>query len=101
MNGLVRTREGIKIMRTNRKHQELPEGKMKKFIHDPFNVTIKDIEAICSKEGVITVRQLDGNVYDEVHFPVSTLYKILNLVEESRTVKIVDREEFKKELGNE
>jgi len=74
-------------------HKSVPEGKYRRFVHSPTKVTEKKHEIEITEEGrvIITENQSDDE-YDEVNVPASLIYKIVNLLESTRTTKLVDKE---------
>jgi len=73
-----------------------PEGKRKKFSHSPFEFEHKDkVSGNCNRDGKITIRQegADG-AYDEVVVSASLIYKLVTLLENTRSFKWVDASEI-------
>jgi mannose/fructose/N-acetylgalactosamine-specific phosphotransferase system component IIB len=81
---------------TYQKYDDVPEGKIRQFVHSPFTVSIRhDLEVSCSRNGKITIKQLHENEeYEQVILSVSNVYRILSLVKDTRSVKYIDKGEM-------
>lgn len=83
----------------NRTYKPGPEGKRKKFKHSPFEFEHPGkITGSCNRQGRITIRQDgDDGEYDEVIVPASLIYKIITLLEATRSFEWVDEKDFNPE----
>ncbi len=87
------------MIRNSRNYKPGPEGKRKKFSHSPFEFEHKGkVSGSCSRDGKITIRQDgDDGEYDEVIVSASLIYKLVTLLENTRSFEWVDAKEFQTE----
>jgi len=85
--------------RNNFPKREYNPDKEVRYIHSPFSVTQVDTEkelvvAGCDKDGIVTITQTDktSEEYDEVKVSASLIFKLANMLRDTRKVRYQDRE---------
>lgn len=80
-------------------HREYDPNKEVRYIHSPFSVTQVDTEtelvvASVDKDGKVTITQTDKTTqeYDEVNISAAMIFKLANMLRDTRKVRYQDRE---------
>lgn len=76
----------------NREYKQLPEGKMRRYVHSPFTLNEKETEIKVSEDGKVTIIQNHADdTFEEITIPASLIFKIGNMLKNTRKVHIVDK----------
>lgn len=70
------------------------DGKIRRFIHSPFNGEHNDIEYAVDKDGRIKLtKSLPNDEFDEIEVSASLIFMLAEMLTATRKVKYVDKED--------
>jgi hypothetical protein len=77
---------------------QLPDGKVRRFVHAKATIEEGNLKASIDENGKISlIQEHKDDTYDEVRIPASFAYKIINMVEMTRSTKIIDKDDIPKD----
>lgn len=75
------------------------DGKIPKYTHSKFELEYRGVKAVCSEDGKITLTiEHEDDTYDEVTVSATMIFRLATMLNASKNVEFVDRNEINEEV---